>query len=152
MNIIEFLNQLLYKIYIITILHCNFNYITITMLLLALLGFLHTHTCFILKEHMAPNLYWCSIQGNDSIRSGFYRGKLFEGSCAGGMSGTNFDAEILAVREAIYLRPNLTISYRHAGFLVDSLPMILILCSLQNSYSSEMEEVRQKVYKFTCNG
>ncbi|GFS62137.1 uncharacterized protein TNCV_476871 [Trichonephila clavipes] len=85
-----------------------------------------------------------SAQDDGSAGTGFYCENLFEGSLAEGLGSTNSDTKIKAVRQAICHLTNLCTSYRRAVFLTDSQSAILTLCSLHNSDSKEMEEVRQK--------
>ncbi|GFW40123.1 hypothetical protein TNCV_5118061 [Trichonephila clavipes] len=86
------------------------------------------------------------VQDDSSAGAGFYCENLFEVSFAAGLGTTNFDAEIEAVRQAICHLINLS-TYRQAVFLVDSLSVILILCSLPNSDSIEVEEARKKIHE-----
>ncbi|GFX86785.1 uncharacterized protein TNCV_1409821 [Trichonephila clavipes] len=70
-----------------------------------------------------------------------------EDSLAADLGVTNFDAEIEAVRQAICPLTYLSTSYGRAAFIVDSQSAILTLCSLRNSDSMEVEELRKKFMK-----
>ncbi|GFY79558.1 hypothetical protein TNIN_499291 [Trichonephila inaurata madagascariensis] len=70
---------------------------------------------------------------------------LFEVALAADLGATNFDEEIDAVRQAICHLTNLSTTYRRAVFFENSQAVnCQAFCSLRNSDSVEVEEVRKK--------